>query len=107
MDSMWNMLKGQPIRPSIKSDLKIEKQRNKLSSLDNYDITIHWIRHGESCANLGQHTHKDKIDATKNISKFDNDDLDDKLKNDEFDLNDVKIFKKLLKRKLQTLVKSL
>ena len=24
---------------------------------DTYEITIKWIRHGESCANLGQQIH--------------------------------------------------
>jgi len=53
--------------------------------MSDFTITLNWIRHGESCANLGQKNHKDIVDKQKLADLDDLDDLDVKQENDSWD----------------------
>lgn len=50
------------------------------SNCDKYEITINWIRHGESCSNLDQKINMDKKNIN-HVQDLNNDDLDVKLDN--------------------------
>lgn len=56
--------------------------------MSEYNITINWIRHGESCANLGQQIHKDVLGKQGSDTIVNR--LDDEQKDAEYDMLDEK-----------------
>ena len=68
-----------------------------MSNINNHKYKIHWIRHAESCANLGQGNYIDKQTINKSDNEYfgvnNNNNLDDNYDNVPFITKSKYIFK--------------